>query len=156
MREDVATGIAKATKLVGVFAFMAYRDFEGALADQRRALVDEIERLDAERARFQSTLLRRDELFERLRELEKRMGLSARIPSPFWRSRGKKLLAFAGVAGAAMGAAAVVAMPTHEEQPERSLLLMVKYIDRIGTQVESARNPADDRGFGGCHLRLSR
>ena len=135
---------------------MAYRDFEGALADQRRALVDEIERLDAERARFHSTLRRRDELFERLRELEKRMGLFARRPSPFWRSRRKKLLALAGVLSATLGAAAVAATPTPEEQPERSLLLMVKYVDRIGTQVQSATNPVDDRRFRGCDLWLSR
>jgi hypothetical protein len=136
---------------------MAYRDFEGALAEQRRALIDEIEHLDAERELLQRKLRRRDELAARLRELDTLIGASASQPNSALPRRSlsgrarKHWLALAATALAAGGFAALAAAsPDSVDEPPRSLLLMVKYVDRIGYEIHtghdsmSYRGPADD------------
>lgn len=132
-------------------SFVGYRDFDGALAEQRRLLAEEIERLDAERARFQSNLRRRDLLFERLRELDHQLGLSAPKLRSFWSARRKTLLALAALVGATGGAGALIAMPADPEPPTRSLLLMVKYVDRVGTELQMSKDRGDVP-LGGCYL----
>jgi hypothetical protein len=141
----------------GVAERMAYRDFEGALAEQRRALIDELEHLDAERALLQRNQRRRDELSVRLRELDNLIGASATQPdsasprrSPIeWARKHWIPLAAAVLATGGAAGAGVVASPPNVEEPSRSLCLMVKYVDRIGTDIQRSAGPAYDRTLTG-------
>jgi hypothetical protein len=124
---------------------MAYRDLEGALNEERRMLVEEIERLDAERARVYANLQRRDELVKQLRLLESRVGSVAPEPRGTL-ARLKPRLVFAVAvfvaSGAGAGVGAIAAgWPATDAEAPRSLLLMVKYVDRVGNLIHLSGEP---------------
>jgi hypothetical protein len=141
----------------GVAERMAYRDFEGALAEQRRALIDELEHLDAERALLQKNLRRRAELSARLQELDNLIGASASQPNTGpsrrsllgWARKHWLPLVAALLAVGPAAAVAFIASPANVDEPSRSLCLMVKYVDRIGTDIQRSAGPAYDRSLTG-------
>jgi hypothetical protein len=149
--ERLAVQSKKPEQIPSALAFliwMAYRDHGGALVEERRMLVEEIDRLDRERALFQSNLRHRDELAKRLRELDGRIGSAPKEPSPFLdglRSglKRKRLLGLAAAVVATGGAAAAAGLPASETEPTRSLCLMVKYVDRVGTDIQRSIEPSE-------------
>jgi hypothetical protein len=122
---------------------MAYRDSGAARLEERRMLVGEIERLDAERSRLQSNLRRRDELARRLRELDLFAGLPPEEQSELFGLRRKSRLGLVAAAIAAAGAAAGASVQAQDTESTRSLLLLVKYVDRVGTQVQQRIDLSD-------------
>jgi hypothetical protein len=115
---------------------MAYRDFEAARFEERRLLAEEIERLDAERSRLESNLRRRDALAQRLRELDLPTGLPQEEHGELFGLRRKRWLGLVVAAMAAAGAVAGAGVQAQDTEPTRSLLLLVKYVDRVGTRVQ--------------------
>jgi hypothetical protein len=122
---------------------MAYRDFEAARLEERRLLAEEIERLDAERSRIESNLRRRDALAQRLRELDLFAGLPREDHGELFGVRRKRRLGFVAAAMAVAGVVAGAGVQTQDREPTRSLLLLVKYVDRVGTQVQQRIDLSD-------------
>jgi hypothetical protein len=125
---------------------MAYRDFDAARLEERQTLVEEIGRLDAERSRLESNLRRRAQLSQRLREIDQRMASLAAehgelVDDGPVRSRRKRRFALAVAAMAAVGTAAGASIQAKDPQPTRPLLLLVKYVDRVGTEVQKDIDP---------------
>ena len=120
---------------------MAYRDFDAARLEERQTLVEEIGRLDAERLRLESNLRRQAELAQRLRELDLCTGLPREENDAAVALRRKRRLALAAAAMAAVGTVVGASIEAKDPQPTRPLLLLVKYVDRVGTEVQKDIDP---------------